>query len=192
MSSVCPQNRCSASSVSPRKKMFCEKMYSMIHLLLQILLSALSTTTLSEEKSRETQRRIPYWRSFWSLICWAPWKSFHWHLLILDQTFAELNKWFSSTVWQRLLGSTQRGAEMVIRLIMFAMVDKSSSQLCSSMAHRWERKKWKCLLGNTLEDRRLSQIAIHHWIRIKEKILYLIRRHGGFVAIYYHMPIYHE
>lgn len=177
MSSVCPQNRCSASSVSPRKKTFCEKMYSMIHLLLQVLLIALSVT-LSEEKSKETQRRLPYWRLFWSLICWAPWNSCHWHLLILDQALAELNKWFSSTVQQRLLIGTRGGAQIVIRLIRFAIVDKSSSHLCFSMACRGERKKWKCLLGKSLEDIRLSQVATHGWIWIEEKLLYLIRRHG--------------
>lgn len=76
---------------------------------------------------------------------------------------------------------------------MFTVVDKSSSQLCSSMACRWQRKKWKYLLRKSLEHIRLSQIATRCWIRIKEKLVQLIRRHGwGFAVAYYCVPIYQE
>lgn len=157
MSSVCPQNRCSASLVQGEKRI-CEKMHSMIHLLLWILLIALSVA-FSEEKREETQRGPPYWRLFWSLI-WAPWNCFLWHLVIQDQGLAKINKKFSSMVQHSLFCNTWGGAQMAIRLIMFITVCKSSSQLCSSMACRQERNKWRCLLGKS--HRRYKTLTDYH------------------------------
>lgn len=105
MPPVCPQNRCFASLVPLGTFCVCEKMYSIILYLFQILWIALSTT-FSEEKSEEIQGRLLYCRLFWSLICCATWNSFHWHLLILDQALVELIKCFSSTIQQKMLSST--------------------------------------------------------------------------------------
>lgn len=149
VSSVCPQNRCSASSVSPRKKMFCEKMYGMIHLLLQIFLIALSVT-LAEEKSKETQRRPLYWRLFWILICWAPWNSFHCHLLILEQALAELNKWFfqcgPAKAAQQHPGRCSDGNK--INNVCYS--GQVQLPVVFQYKVKMREKKWKCLLGKSL------------------------------------------